>query len=1234
MLRTRHVLAVLLVAAVSTPLIAQTAPTHREVISGRVTGDSNKVVVGAQIIATRAPDRGEFRTTTDTTGRYRIVVDTGTGDYLVHISMPTQPTWVAVRKRLTRAAPADSVFVFDAVLKAPVKAVQQLSAVTVSAKKPTPSRGSDEGIGPGVGASEAQSMGVAAALAPDQKGDLTATALTIPGFNPVAGGFSVLGLGASQNGATLNGMSFAGGSVPRDAQTTTTVSSSTYDASRGWFSGGQTQVNMGTGNIFSGYTAHVTLDAPALQYGDPVSARLGQQFTKAIASLGGYGITAKDKLTFNYGLDLTRQTAPVSTLTDLDLQVLQQSGVSRDSVARLLQLMSAAHIPATVAGAPNSRATNKVSFITRLNTPEYNFNTFDALPRAGGVILWVDHSQTDAAQTNPLTTSARNGQTASTNGQIQGVFSGFVTKDLLEDLHSSLTWSESSASPYLLLPSASVRVGSTFADGTPGISSLGFGGSSQSSSSKTFTWETQSETKFYAPGKPKHRVKINADIRFDATSTNSNSNADGSFSYNSLADLASNTPASFTRALNNPGRSGSVWNGYAAIGDYFRVTPALQVLYGARLEGNVFSQRPAYNPAVDAAFGARTDFAPNTMAISPRIGFTWNYPKKRAGSGMMFNQIGQFYLQPPGVLSGGFGEFRNIMPASLLSGASVNTGLPNGYRQVSCIGSAIPSPDWSSYLTSTSNIPGDCTGGAPASEFRDAAPSVQLIDKGYDAPRSWRGNLRWTSAYKKLLWSIEGIVAYNVNQSGQYDLNFGNAPRFNLSDEGRPVYVQPTSIVTSSGVASSIDARTNAAFGRVAATRSDLRSDAKQLVLTLSPDLNNGGQGRFYGSMSYALADFRQLQRGFDGSTFGSPIDRSWSRSDLDSRHAIALQFGAGFKYASVSLFSRLRSGLPFTPMIASDVNGDGLANDRAFIFDPAKTPDAQLAADTRALLGGATPNVRSCLTSQYGIGAARNSCEGPWTADLNAAVRINTYPLGASWRKFNISFNISNPLGGLDQLLHGQHLQGWGNPATPSPTLYYVRGFDAQNTRYLYTVNPRFGNTRATNNAIQAPFRVTLDVQLRYGPETGLQQLDRWLRPGRDMPGSKMTADDLKKRYARNVPDPYRPIQLESDSLLLTTDQARRIAELQKAHTARVDSVWTDLTTWMAGLPDRFDAKAVLQRQEATIDAVWEMGRMELQTQLPKVLSPVQLQILPGWSKSFYTSKSMKGTRFFSFGN
>jgi hypothetical protein len=45
-------------------------------------------------------------------------------------------------------------------------------------------------------------------------------------------------------------------------------------------------------------------------------------------------------------------------------------------------------------------------------------------------------------------------------------------------------------------------------------------------------------------------------------------------------------------------------------------------------------------------------------------------------------------------------------------------------------------------------------------------------------------------------------------------------------------------------------------------------------------------------------------------------------------------------------------------------------------------------------------------------------------------------------------------------------------------------------------------------------------------------------------------------------------------------------------------------------------------------------MDRIELQSELPKVLSPVQLSMLPGQAASFFKAKSLKGNRQFFFGN
>src|SRR5207244_10274614 len=99
---------------------------------------------------------------------------------------------------------------------------------------------------------------------------------------------------------------------------------------------------------------------------------------------------------------------------------------------------------------------------------------------------------------------------------------------------------------------------------------------------------------------------------------------------------------------------------------------------------------------------------------------------------------------------------------------------------------------------------------------------------------------------------------------------------------------------------------------------------------------------------------------------------------------------------------------------------GDGLANDRAFIYDDATAPDQTLATGMRSLLASASPNVRECLTRQARHAAGRNSCEGPWTAQLNTGLRLGPDLLPFHTRRMDVTINLTNPLGGLDQLLHG----------------------------------------------------------------------------------------------------------------------------------------------------------------------------------------------------------------------
>jgi carboxypeptidase family protein len=1190
---------VVLALGMAAPVAAHAQARH-EMVRGRVTSDSGRVVAAAQVIVRRVADSSWKSASTDSAGRYSVDWPDGRGAYVVSV---TAPGFAPVQLRVARRG-EDSVIVAD--LSIPRVGAQRLAPVVARAKRPAPDRDPATYT---AGGSESSTIAqnTARRLAPDQAGDLNAIASMLPGVTPTASGISVLGLPSAQNAVTLNGMAFAGADIPRDALTRVRVQTSTYDPANGWFSGAQTAVDLVIGSQFTNRTMHWTGDAPPLQYNDPVAARLGQRIANLNGSIGGTGQLVDDRWAYNFGVQGGRKSSSNTSLLTADTDLLEHAGVAPDSVTRFLAALQQAGIPASLGGLPGSRIDDNLSFIGRIDHAPYDLATLEASPVTYGLQTYAKWGHSQAQGVNPVGTPAHGGTTTQAIGSLTGFWSALFGKDYLADVRTSVTGTENRSAPYLGLPDGRALVTSTFPNAAGGISNLQFGGNGgMHNDSRSWRWETMAQLQLYPAGKATHRVKVAADARFDAFSQDVLGNRLGTFSYSSLADLTANRPSSFTRILSAPTRTGGEWQGFASLGDLWRVSPTWQLLYGARVDANAFVHRPAYNAALDNALGVRTDGAPSAIDVSPRFGGTWQNGKGK-------------------IVRFGVGQFRNLVDPALLAAPSVSTGLPNGTLRLACIGAAVPTPDWTAYSTDPSTIPQECVG--QNGILTDDAPNVQLVQSSFRPQKSWRGNFGYQSSAFRWVYTAELLGSLNLHQPGTIDRNFSSATAFTLPVEGRPVFATPAAIVPASGIVSTSLARRADAFGRVVDVVSDLRSRSAQAVLTIRPYIPTAIRPYFGDvNVSYTLTRMRAEQRGFDGATFGDPNAVEWARGDLDSRHQVVAQWvfrplrdGRVITFMS----ARFRSGLPFTPMIGSDVNGDGLANDRAFVYDPATVGDPSVASGLKSLLTDRAPSARHCLASQLGRAAARNSCEGPWSASMNAGVRLGGQQL-LHMPRADVTLNLTNPLGGLDLLLHGANgLHGWGTAPLPDPTLYSVRGFDATTNRFQYVVNPRFGSTSPANSTLRAPFRLTLDVNLDIARPMSEQQLDRWLRPGRaGRSGAKATAVDFTKRYQRVVPDPYGELLQETDSLLLSKAQVAQIEAVRATYRARVDAIWTDLGSYLGSLPDRYDFGAAAKRVDDTIDDVWEITRLDVQEQLGGILAPAQTASLGGWAGQLYRSR------------
>jgi hypothetical protein len=432
--------------------------------------------------------------------------------------------------------------------------------------------------------------------------------------------------------------------------------------------------------------------------------------------------------------------------------------------------------------------------------------------------------------------------------------------------------------------------------------------------------------------------------------------------------------------------------------------------------------------------------------------------------------------------------------------------------------------------------------------------------------------------------------------------------------------------VPATGAISLGGGRVASAFGHVTQLRSDFSSTAKQFQFTLAP---TGVSTRYTWGVAYTLNDVRERVNGF-ASTDGNPFAISNTRSGFDWRHQVQINVGYNLlDVVRLNWFQTFLAGTPYTPVVAGDVNGDGYAtNDRAFIFDPAHAGDSTLAAATKELLDHGPPTARDCLRRQVGTIAARNSCEAPWTSTANLRIDFNPVRVRMPQRTM-LSFSIANPLGGADLLLHGaNHIHGWGQFALPDNQLLYLRGFDPQARRFTYQVNPRFGSTSPAASALRNPVAITAMVRVDLGPTRERQTLTRTLDQGRAVPGTKVTATELRAMYGTGgLINPMSIILRSSDSLKLSGRQADSIAALNRWYLIRLDSIWSPVVRDYAALPDRYSQSAAYKRyvhaREASVDLLIKLAPM-----LNGLLTSAQRRKLPALTASHLDTRYLAAVR------
>lgn len=1138
--------------AIASPLHAQQTA---DVIRGRVTGTDSQPVVNAQVTAVSFYGGITKTTRTDRNGRYSITYPNGEGNYwLSFAAIGYQGQRIEV-KRIAD----EEVLVADMRLSN----AQALAMVVTTATGPRqpPPRNDANTMDP----SGADKSIAGAFINPDLMGNLAAMASATPGVQLIPGvdgnpdRFSIFGLDGSQNNSALNGQQNGVSNIPRDAGVSTQLRAG-YDVANGGFSGAQIAVNTQSGTNYTVRSASGLFNAPQAQWND----RVGQASRYSSISLGGRtsGPIEMDKDFFTFSFQFDRRSQDLASLVSTSPVIFQSAGIATDSVTRLRTILGGMGVPLTTNGISTSAQRTSASILGGFDWAPKAATSGQAFNISYNASMNSSGPQFAAATQTPGSL----GETRAGSGGVQLRHTNYFGSGVLTESMLSASGSTNRNNPYVDLPTGSVLVTSQLDDGTTTARQLTFGGSANAGSTSNMSLAGRNMLSWFSANN-KHRIKLISELRLDRSSSERAFNLRGRYTYQSLADLEQGIPSSFSRSLNVVEQSGDALVGALALGDAWRPNSTVQVQYGVRVDANRFLTRPDNNPLIEEAFGVRNTDVPNRVYVSPRLGFQWLY-----GTANQIPFADGFAFGPRATLRGGIGVFQNVRGPDLAATAIANTGLPSSAQQLTCTGDATPIVDWSSGI-----VPSTCADGTAGTVFANGLPSVTMFAPGYVQERSLRTNLNWYGAVldNRYTLTLNGLYSYNFNQQDQLDLNFRPDQQFALSAEGqRPVYVLPTSIDTRSGLIASRDARVSQHFNGVSVLRSDLNSQTRQITAQLSPFTFT--QRNFRWSLQYSYLNVAQQFRGFT-STVGDPRSIEWAPG-AQPQHDFGYTLIYNFKNAvTFSWGGRITSGNRFTPMIASDVNGDGRANDRAFV---GMSSDPVIQAGIDELRANGSSSARNCLASQMGKFAERHSCTGPWTmGNTNLRITLNPTRLRLPQRT-TVSFTISNPIGAADLLLHGENkLHGWGQTPAIDQTLLFVRGFDPATQRYQYEVNQRFGSTRASQMTSRTPVVLTMQMGFDMAPTRDWQNLRQQLDRGRSRAGTKMSEASLRQYSSGIFPNPMARILQAAEQLHLSRKQADSLATMSRRYTRLVDSLWAPAAKHLAALPKDYDRDDAQQR-------------------------------------------------------
>jgi hypothetical protein len=403
----------------------------------------------------------------------------------------------------------------------------------------------------------------------------------------------------------------------------------------------------------------------------------------------------------------------------------------------------------------------------------------------------------------------------------------------------------------------------------------------------------------------RHTVKVGVDMNFQHIDNFFPGNFSGSYTFNSLADFASNKPFSFTQAFAGTGTDGPLStpnvNEYAFYAqDSWRASNRLTLNYGIRYDLFDLANPKVKNPDPGlAAAGLDTSLIPfDKNNFAGRFGFA--YRLSDSGNTVLRGGAGNYYGRTPSILTG---------TAFTQNGIQVQT------------------------YTLTANLP-SYPNILSAPPVLNRTPDIYVFAKDYVQPLTWQ----WSLNLERQLGRDYSVTLGYLGVRGEHlsrtrDINFlPSVPQVGSFADGTPVvYMRHPG-------------RSNPAFGRISLFDSGADSIYHGGFIQLTKRFSQSFQAQAAYTFSKVIdsrPDFTSVVVGTDDSknaqdTLLPNLERGRGNADITHRFVLSgiwdINYGKGLQNAvarnllrgyQFSLITTLQSGRPLTATVGGDPNGD-----------------------------------------------------------------------------------------------------------------------------------------------------------------------------------------------------------------------------------------------------------------------------------------------------------------------